>query len=95
MGSLLTAALTWLLSMATPVVKRVMIALGLGTITYTGLDVAFGAVKASVIGSYGQMAADSAQIAAIAGVPQAIGIILGALGARLGLLVLSRIGMVL
>lgn len=75
--------------------KKALVALGLGTLTYVGLDVAFNAAKAQVISSFGATSADSLALINLAGVGQAIGIILGALSARVGLAALSRIGRVL
>lgn len=95
MGNLIALALTWLASSAGAIAKRVLIALGLGTVTYTGVDIAFNAAKDLVISNYGGFVGAGAQIAAMAGVHEAIGILLGALAGRVGLLVLSHIGKVL
>lgn len=76
-------------------VKRALLALGLGIITYSGLQAAFDAVQAQVIANYGQMTGASMQLADLAGVGQTIGILLGALAARVGIAVISRIGRVL
>lgn len=76
-------------------VKKALTALGLGTITYAGLQTAFDAAQAQVIAHYGQMSGNSMQLADLAGVGQAIGIILGALAGRVGLIALSKIGRVL
>lgn len=78
-----------------PMVKRALVAIGLGVITYSGLDVAFGAARDMVVSNYGAMAATTAGLVSLAGVGQAIGIILGALAARVGLVALSHIGRVL
>lgn len=76
-------------------VKKALLALGLGTVTYTGLQAAFTAAQAQIVSNYGAMPAVSMQLADLAGVGQAIGIILGALTARLGMVALSHIGRVL
>lgn len=76
-------------------VRKAMVAIGLGTITYTGLQSAFNGVQASVIANYGALDASALQIADLAGVGQAIGIILGAMAARVGIAVLSHFGKVL
>lgn len=77
------------------IVKRALIAIGIGTVTYSGLDIAFGAARDLVISNYGQISGASAQLIALAGVGQALGIVLGALAARVGLLALSTLGKVL
>lgn len=76
-------------------VKRALLALGLGIITYSGLQAAFSAVQAQVIANYGLISGASLQLADLAGVGQTIGILLGALAARVGIAVVSRIGRVL
>lgn len=85
----------FLASAAGPLVKKAMIAIGFGTLTYTGLQAAFNAAQAQVISHYGQMAGASLQLSDLAGVGQVIGIILGALAARVGIAVVSKFGRVL
>lgn len=75
--------------------KKALIALGLGTITYAGLQSAFDAAQAQVISNYGQMPGAALQLADLAGVGQTIGILLGAMAARVGMVALSKIGKVL
>jgi hypothetical protein len=78
-----------------PLLKRALVAIGIGTITYTGMDVAFGAARDLVISNYGAMGAATAGLVSLAGVGQAFGIILGALSARVGLTIMSKLGSVL
>lgn len=80
---------------AGPIAKRVLVAIGIGTVTYQGLDVAFEAVKQNIISNYGQMSGNVADLVNLAGVGQAIGIILGALAARVALAAMSHLGKVL
>lgn len=75
--------------------KRAMLAIGLGTITYAGLQAAFDAAQTQVITHYGQLSGASLQLADLAGVGQTIGILLGALAARVGIAVVSKFGRVL
>lgn len=84
-----------ILSAAAPLVRKALLALGLGTITYAGLQAAFDAAQAEVISHYGQMPANALELANLAGVAQTIGIILGAISARVGMIALSKIGKVL
>lgn len=84
------------LSAAVPsLAKKVLTALGLGTITYAGLQTAFNAAQTQIIASYGQISGNALQLADLAGVGQSIGIILGAMAARVGMIALSKIGKVL
>lgn len=78
-----------------PLVKKALIAIGIGTITYTGLQAAFDAAQAQVISHYGQMSGSALSLADLAGVGQTIGILLGALAARVGIAVISKLGRVL
>ena len=75
--------------------KKALIAVGLGTITYAGLQAAFDGAQAQVISHYGQMPAVAMLIADLAGVGQTIGILLGAMAARVGMAALSHISKVL
>lgn len=77
------------------IVKRALVAIGIGTITYAGIDVAFGAARDLVVANYGQITGDTAALINLAGVGATIGIILGALAARVALIALTKLGNVL
>lgn len=95
MPAIVATIATFLIQAIGPLAKRLLVAIGIGTVTYAGLDVAFGAAKNLVISSYGQMSGDVANLVSLAGVGQAIGIILGALAARVAMTALSSLGKVL
>lgn len=76
-------------------VKKAMVAIGLGTITYAGLQEAFNAAQDQIISNYGGMSGSTLAIVDLAGGGQAIGILLGAISARIGMIALSKIGKVL
>lgn len=76
-------------------VKRALVAVGFGAITYTGLQVAFDSAKSNVIQSYGSMAGASLQIADLAGVGAVIGIILGAMAGRIAIVAVNKIASIL
>lgn len=82
----------WLISLAWPIAKKVLVALGIGTITYTGLTALGGQVQAAVISSWGTLGGATLAIATLGGIPQSIGIILGALNARLAFVVVGKLG---
>lgn len=86
---------SFLASAAGPLVKKALIAIGLGTVTYAGLQAAFDAAQAQVISHYGQLNGAALQLTDLAGVGQVIGILLGALAARVGIAVISKFGRVL
>lgn len=81
---------TWLLSLAGPVIKRFLSALGIGIVSYaalsTALNQALGAAKAAM----GGLSGDALGLVQLAGVPDAMSIIAGALIARVSLMVLKR-----
>lgn len=90
--------ITWgvfLVAVIVPLAKRVLVAIGIGALTYVGLDAAFGAARDLVVSNYGQMTGDVANLVSLAGVGQAIGIILGAMAARVGMTVVSTLAKVL
>lgn len=76
-------------------VKRALIAIGFGTITYVGLQAVYIELHQNVIGSYGLMVGASMQLADLAGVGQTIGILLGAIAGRISLIAVSKIGSIL
>lgn len=95
MGGVVATIAAFLATAVGPLVKRALVAIGIGTVTYAGLDVAFGAARDLVVSNYGQMSGDVANLVSLAGVGQAIGIILGAMAARVALTALSTLGRVL
>jgi Protein of unknown function (DUF2523). len=73
---------TWLIGMAWPIVRKVLVELGISFITYEGVSAALDSLLSSAQASY--QAGPSVVLAylAIAGVPTGFGIIAGALSAR-------------
>lgn len=75
-----------LVGLASPIATRVLIALGISVVTYTGLDLIIGQIINYVTTALGNMmAAKAAQIAALYGFPQAVGIILAAITTKLAM----------
>jgi len=85
----------FLLSAAWPLVKKALVALGIGFLTYEGL----GLIATQVIGEiqmlWGMQASDVVQILSLAGIPQSLGIFCGSLTARVSFVVAARLGKVL
>jgi len=84
----------WLLSIAVPVVKKVLVALGIGSVTYAGLSLVGGSIQANIVSYWGAVGGATLQIASLGGIPEAIGIILGACNARLAMMAYGRLGKV-
>lgn len=78
-------------SAAAPIAKKVLSALGFGVVSYAALTAALDGVKGALIAAYGGMTADIAGLLDLAGFGQAVGIILGAMVARITYLQLSRL----
>lgn len=84
-GAFLTAA-------AGPLAKRVLQALGIGIISYAGLAVAMNAVVDAVKSSWGGIVGPTLDIIQLAGFQHALGIVLGAMLAKLSFMVTERLG---
>lgn len=76
---------TWLMGMAGPLVLRVLTTLGLGVLTFTGVTASMQGLIDMATANWSSMGADILALASIAGIPQALGIICGAMLARVGM----------
>jgi len=83
---------TWLITLAWPIAKRILVMLGIGTVTYTGLSLLGNQAQQAVVDNWGALGGATLQIATLGGIPQTIGIILGAFNARLAFVVVGRLG---
>ena len=81
----------WLLLAAWPVVKKVLVMLGIGWATYEGLGLLADQVQQQVVAYWGQMPAAFIQVGSLAGIPQAIGITLGAITARVSFVAVGKL----
>ncbi len=84
----LLSALAW------PLVSRVLLSMGLGVISYTGASAALSQLVNAAKATWSGGSADLLAILTIAGVFQAMAIIVGGITAGLALLVFKRIGLV-
>lgn len=75
----------FLLGLALPLARKVFIALGLSVVTYTGLSLVLNQITGYVVTSIGGMPAAGAQLAALFGFQQMVGIILAAITTRLAM----------
>lgn len=82
----------WLLALAGPLVKRVLIALGVGVVSFTGLTLLANQVRDQVLANLSGLTGDAYQVIAMSGAFEAIGILLGALSARAVLMAMERFG---
>lgn len=84
----------YLESVSVPIAKRILSGLGVGVVTYIGLDVALQLVKDMVITNWGMMPAGALTLMTLSGVSQGVGIILGAIAARYSMMQLSALARV-
>lgn len=73
---------------------RALIGLGMGTLTYAAIGVAFDQLFTLAQGHYNNMPTYALQIVGLAGFGQAIGIIIGAISFRLIFLMLPKLGVI-
>lgn len=81
----------FLLAAVWPLAKKVLVSLGIGWVTYSGLTLIVDQVKQEIVATFGQVGGATMQILTLSGIPQAVGIVLGALTAGAALLVYSRL----
>ena len=91
MAPILLAAGGFVASIAGPIAVRVMLALGFGVATFTGLTVAVTYLKDTIITSVGGLSAVLVQFAGILRFDVAVNLIFGAIAARLALQGLSGV----
>lgn len=85
----MTTLAALLMGLVGPMVLRALTTLGLGLMTFTGVAVALQGLIDQAVSNYASIPSDILGLAGLAGVPQAVGIICGAMVARVGLWVAS------
>ncbi len=73
---------TWLLSLAKPLLARILLALGFSVVTITGFEAAVNQVKSQLTGSIGALPVDMLNVFLLAGGGKGIGIILAAVSVK-------------
>lgn len=68
----------WVLALAQPLVARILVALGMTVLSVTGIDLAYQSMKTQLMNSVNSMPAAALQLAALAGVPDGLAMVLGA-----------------
>lgn len=81
---------TWLVSLAGPVIARMLTALGLGVVSYAALSTALATALSSAKAAWSGLAGDSLALIQMSGASTALSIVAGAIVARLALLALKR-----
>jgi len=83
---------TLLTGLAWPMAKKILTMLGIGWLTYEGLTAVAGQAQGYVISNFGSLPASMLQVLSLSGFAESVGIILGAVTARLSFTVLQRLG---
>lgn len=81
---------TWLALIIGPLAKRVLLSIGVGTVTYAGLTVALNQALSAAKGALGGMSGDLVQIMALAGMFDSMAIIAGGMVAALSFMIVKR-----
>lgn len=81
----------YLASISAPIAKRVLIGLGVGVVSYVGLSVVFDEILLNAQGNWAVIPSAVANMLTLAGVPDSIGIIFGALATRLTMIQLKHL----
>jgi len=82
----------FLVALAGPIARRVLLSLGLGVVSYAGLALIAEQVKTAVVDNYGALSGNVLDLLNLLGAGQAIGIVLGAIIARAAFAAIARIG---
>ena len=84
----------WLLAIAWPIVKRVLLAMGIGVVTYGGLSLIATQVQNEIAALWSGLPITLLQIGSLAGIPQSIGITMSAIAASASLKAVGAIARV-
>lgn len=79
-----------LMSLVGPMARRVLLSLGIGVVSYVGVDAAVTAALDSVRSALSGLSGDALQIMALSGIFQGLGIMAGGIMARVSMMVLKR-----
>lgn len=79
----MTTLATLLMTMIGPLVMRALLVVGFGTVTFVGVTAGLDSVISFAVASWSTLPASVLQLASLAGIPAGMGIICGAMVARL------------
>lgn len=82
---------TWLVQLSSPIARQVCLALGVGVVSYAGIDAAVSTMLGTARAAWGSMPADIAAYVALSGVNQGLSLVGGAIVARLALMPLKSL----
>jgi len=81
----------WLMALIGPLAKKVLQVLGVGVVTYGAMTTLVNSLIGHAQSNWGAMAGSALQIASLGGIPEVLGIVTGAVLARVSFLVVGRL----
>lgn len=81
---------SWLVALAGPIARQVLVSLGIGVITFVGLDTGVSAALASAKSNLTGMSVDVASVVALGGGFTALSVIAGGITAGISMIALKR-----
>lgn len=85
---------TFLMALVGPLARQILVSLGIGLVTFVGLDAAVNGALNSAKGALGGVTGDVLAVCAMGGLFTAMSIIAGGITARISLMTLKRLGAV-
>jgi len=85
--------MTWLgflLAAVTPVAKKMLVGLGFGFMTYTGVDVAFNRLTTALVNAFSGLSPDIISYCQITGVFDAMGLVIAAYSFKISIGIFSK-----
>lgn len=74
---------TWILSLAQPLIAKILLSLGFAVVTIVGMEAIFTQLKSKLATNFGMLPVDTLNVFQLAGGGTALGIIFGALTTKL------------
>jgi len=84
----------FLAAAAWPLVRKVLVMLGIGVLTYGALTTLVNSIIGHAVANWGQLTGAALQLSSLGGIPECLGIICGALVARVAFLAVGKIGVI-
>jgi hypothetical protein len=85
---------TFLAAAVSPLARRALVSVGVGTLTYAGFDSAVSGLLSSAESAFVGLSGAAGQLVLLSGVGTAASIIAGAIVARVSMMALKRLGVV-
>lgn len=78
-------------SISLPLVQKVLVGLGIGTVTYVGLQAAFNQIQTLIISNYNSVAAQIGALFFLAGFDYSVGLVLAAYAMRVSMVAVKKL----